>query len=1051
MQDYRRQDSAEAFRTLISHFAAFSYATGFFITSKKFLEFAPTDPVAVGRVTVEGASKLQDYVAFGYFVVIVPLLTLLLMHWLPRIGRWMSSWVPDGRAPLSIVALASLPLILSPFLYLTTYKELWPVVLSPVLSGLVLAGWVAHQRLEWLRALLHSGDRGAHALVITEGLALLLFRYIAAGERIAHVPSLLLETIFILVFLSLWWGSFGALAFQMAKAAGDVKTGFNRIAVGAFPLVLLPLAGILPVEPAPALVAAAVLASIGVALFTRPRISSPAANLIERLVVWVAVPFLLLALSYASSAHSSGWIDLFHQGESLGPASDYLRGKLPYEGVLPLHGLLQNGLLDAWLMEIFGRSEQVAIARSTVLTALMLPMAWLLAWQVFRSYVASAGSILGTLVLAADNQRAVLEILVILLIVSAMRRGVRYPLFLAGVACAAAFFFSLDIGVYCLVGAPLAFVAISVLERQIDTVRWALMATAILILGVAVGAAPFLWFLGSEQLIRPFLQTSFVTVPGLIDATWSLPFPDLSEWFSKRFPTESFFQLAWHVRFIISPVVLVIAIIVVVRRSLTRSITIDDRILTVLTLFALVTQRSAIGRADIFHHWFAAFLLSPILVALALRAIRIVREHAPGVRAAVLMTTVVLIPIALTILWAPSLLEARLDRTVEYRSRRAGAVSDPAGETSVRRIAGVVKEIEARTSPDEPIFDFSNQPALYFFANRRNPTRFYQVPLMSPLDFQREVIRDLERDMPGVVVIGSPDGFDRFDAIANRDRTPLVASWIEHHYTPSVRVEGIELWMPTQTSPPVWKSPGPIPDPRDIALRPSPDKRTVFPFVGTIMGAGGLWSSDLFVWNPNDVAIDLRLRFVTSESIRERRWSVEPRQGSTLENFAESFFDMRDELGALWIIHDSTRFPIARVTTRRKPGTGRGIHAVPLVAADAAGSDTGRSSLLVTGFEPAEGERADMALVNFGAGPAAVEIRIVDAENRQLGQQYTTRIEEERPVVVIDLLGRLGTSLPRSGAVRIDVQEGLVASQLSIVDSVTGSADVISAVPIENR
>ena len=77
---------------------------------------------------------------------------------------------------------------------------------------------------------------------------------------------------------------------------------------------------------------------------------------------------------------------------------------------------------------------------------------------------------------------------------------------------------------------------------------------------------------------------------------------------------------------------------------------------------------------------------------------------------------------------------------------------------------------------DEPLFDFSNQPALYFFADRPNPTRFFQIPIVSPPRFQKEVIRDLEATRPPLVLRRSPDHLDRFDGLDNRDRAQAVVS-----------------------------------------------------------------------------------------------------------------------------------------------------------------------------------------------------------------------------------------------------------------------------------
>ncbi|MDX1584172.1 MAG: hypothetical protein R3338_11300, partial [Thermoanaerobaculia bacterium] len=488
--------SDRAVRSIVIHVASFAYAMGFFISTKKFLDFPATDPIAVGRVTVEAASKLQDYVRFGYFILIVPLLTLLLIHWLPRIGRRVVRSIPR-QTPLSIVAFASLPLAISPFLYLTTYKEVWSVLLPPLLAWLVLAGWIAFARFEWLRSILSAGDRETHALVVTEGLALILFRYIATGSRIAHIPSLLLETIFLLFFLALWWVTVLALALLIARTPDELEPAWRRVAAGCFPLMLLPVASILPVQPLAAFAAALLVTVLGIALFLLAKISLTRAT-IAAMTAWIAAPLVIFVLSYASSAHTTGWVDLFHQGETLGPASDYLQGKVPYEGVFPLHGLLQDGLLDAWLMEFLGRSADVAIQRSTVLEALMLPAIWILSWVAFRSWSASAASVLAAIVLAADNQRAVLLIVVATLFLAAIRSGRNWILFAAGILSAATLFFSLEIGIYCFVGGIALLLALPALEPSARALKGSVKSAGYFSAGMAAGAAPFLLYLSAS-------------------------------------------------------------------------------------------------------------------------------------------------------------------------------------------------------------------------------------------------------------------------------------------------------------------------------------------------------------------------------------------------------------------------------------------------------------------------------------------------------------------------------------------------------------------------
>lgn len=1042
----KRSDAPrEPFRALLITLASFCFAAGFFISSKKFLDLDPGEAVATGRVTVEGVSKAQDYLRFGYLLVIVPFLTVLLIRWLPAIGRRIAS-VPSGQTPLGVVAFVSAPLILAPFLYLTTYKELWSVLFPPVLAAIILLAWRWWSRSAWLATLFSSSRGAATPLAITEGVAVLIHRYLVTGKRIAHMPSLLLETLFILLFVAAWWVTIALLARLFAASESETPRAFVGIAWGATPLLLLPLSALFPTPTLPLTLAVVFLSALGSILFVK-RLAPPRPDAVRSFTAWIGVPCVTGAFSYASSAHISGWIDLFHQGEMLGPASDYLRGKIPYADVVPIHGLLQDGLLDAWLMAWFGRTHEIAIVRATLFESLMLPTVWMLSWVVFRSFPASFAALLSTIVLAADNQRAVPQLVVAILVLGALRSGRRAPLAIAGILSSLALMFSVDIGIYSIAGAVGSFVCLALVDRNRSSLVDAAGKTTWFLAGVLMGILPFLVWFRSLGVVGDFLQTTFVTVPSLIDATWSLPFPDLDDWFAKDLPNGSLFDLAWNLRFVINGLILCIALIVLARAAVERRVGLDERVLATLTVFAIVTQRSALGRADIFHQWFAAFMIAPILVILILRFVARIRAEASPARAAAWAAALLLVPAGFAILWAPHLLEQRLEDTIGFEARRSGAAADPDGEMSTRRVSRVAAAIRERSAPEQPIFDFSNQPAFYFFADRRNPTRFYQVPIFSPLPLQEETVASLSSDPPAVVIMSAPDQFDRFDAVTNRDRAPLVASWIEHHYSPSTRVEGVDLWTRSDPAPSPWEPPSVLPGPHQVALRPHRDARVVFPSVGTLQGADmARWSSDLFLFNPEDVPVEYRLRYRAGEQIRERRYAVGPLHTERIADIAQSLFGLPGVNGALWVLYDPTYPPVARVVTRRDPGTSRGIHALPLRDDQA----TSGGDLIVTGYRAEPDERINLTVVNFGTATAAVTVQLLDAGNAPLGARLSATIGEEQSHTFVDLATQIGSVVPFPSSFRIDVVSGEVGAQLSIVDGKSGSAELVTAVPIKD-
>src|SRR4029079_14669499 len=95
------------------------------------------------------------------------------------------------------------------------------------------------------------------------------------------------------------------------------------------------------------------------------------------------------------------------------------------------------------------------------------------------------------------------------------------------------------------------------------------MAAALQIFGIAIGTAPCIAYLASKGALEAFFETSFVTIPRIIDAVWSLPFPDLTSTFRSKnlnLHTLSDFFLYEHFRYILNPLVICLAILVLLWR-----------------------------------------------------------------------------------------------------------------------------------------------------------------------------------------------------------------------------------------------------------------------------------------------------------------------------------------------------------------------------------------------------------------------------------------------------------------------------------------------------
>lgn len=1039
---------------------AFCFAVAIFLAVAKRLDFfPPTQPMAAGRVVAEGVSKLRDYATAALFMVFVPAVTIALRRGARSAMRSLAAPLvssdrlrQDSTRMFSLV-LFTLPLFLAPLLHVATRKELWSLLLPLVLALAAPATVRLYATQSWFRELASRSLASHHGLVFAEGAAWILFRYLAVGKRIAHIDSLLLESLLVLVLLFSFWGVVVVTSRTAGLLLGRPPIEcYRQISLGAAPLLLLPVLGLTLLSAGVVLVVTLLAVSILTALLMIMR-SEPRPIIVERLLVWVAVPLLLFALSYASTATLSRWVDLFHRGESIGPASDYLRGKRPFLDVLPLHGLLEDGLLDAGLMTIFGRSAEVSAHRAVILSSMMLPAVWILGWVVFGSLpLALATAALG-LVMSADNQRAVFELFALALLLASVRRESRWMAFGAGSVAALALFFSLDTGLYTVAAALLAFAMLPVISRDPEPRRLARLLVVFLA-GVFVASLPFLALLASHGALKEFVEISFITIPGLVDAVWSLPYPDLLEQARQSPGTRSLFDVAFTLRFLINPLVIALAILVVIRRGLRRDGDGFDRSFAILAVFALVTQRSALGRADFPHQWFSAFLIGPLIIALLVvlwRATGELRRTArPGAQVLLAAVAAIAIPASLALLWVPGLVGQRLSDTVAYRNRMVGGegFEDAPGKISARRIERVSAAIRELSNDQDFIFDFSNQPAFYFFADRPNPTRFYQAPILSAEAFQLEAIRDLERTAPAVILMSSPEGYHRFDGITNEQRAPMVAAWIHHHYGFERNAEGVELWTRRRELDASFDPRQSFIPPEDAIVEDVSDAHVVFPGVGSLSARGAEWKSDLLVTNAGASPIRIRLRYRSAEVTSDRRLLLEPGETRRFEDVAASWFDAPGTRGVLWLTVPADRNPLVRLATRDAVRDLPASFHPPLSADDAAQPG---ETLVVFGVRSSPELRLHLDVVNLADEVAGVGIEVRNAEGEILGKTLEAKIEERGSLLLVDLPARLETSIDETMQIRVVPASGMLVAQLSVVDGATGALRTIPAIPVAGQ
>jgi len=1031
--------------------AAFCFACGVFLSiTLLFGNLPPTEPVAIGLVTIERYSKLRDYLGAALFFLSVPPLTIAFHRMFVRRA---------ARETFSGAVLFLVPWFFSPLFYLTTGKAGWILLLPPALA---LGGPRALElwRRRWIRDLFGRDLAPWHALLFCEAVSWLFFRYIVTGRRIAHIDTLFLETVFVALFLAIFWGA-AILIARTAELGFGAKTEevFARVVTAALPIVVLPFLAA-AWRPLPQPRVAMVLTLLLVAAIAVRLRKTLAPRTAWRMGALLIIPALIYLFSYVSTAQLSQWVDLFHLGESIGPASDYLRGKVPFRDVFALHGMLQDGLLDAWLMELFGRSLEVAVMRAVVVGAFLGVAIWFLGLAIFESMPLALLCVAMGSWTTAENNRTLFQVVTVALFWNALRRRSRVSAVFAGVFAGVALFFSYEIGMYSIAGALVASLLLWIVSRRTPWDGLAPAAAAgFFLLGTAIGAAPFVIYLASQGALGDFAVTSFVVIPRIIDAVWSLPFPDLVSTFRQdlNLHTLADFVLWEKFHLVVSPLTIAVAAVYFIQRWLRRRVETLDYALLILTIFATVAQRTAFGRASFRHQYFAAFLIGPLIVLLALISVRVMRElwreGSEGTRAFVVALGVASLPVIGVLFWIPDLVNARLQDFVRYPYRMARVERDPRAEEVQWRITDVTAAVHERTRQGEPIFDFSNQPAFYFFTDRPNPTRFYQVPILSPMDLQAEAIRALERSKPKVVLRRSPELFDQFDGVTNDLRAQAVSAYLDDAYHFDQSVRGVELWMrrPDARPRPVANYLALIRLPAKTELVSAGMARMVFPAVGSVPGIGGsYWQSDLTMHNPFREPVPVTLRFVTGEGGIDRAFTLAPRQTVLWPDVVRVLFGT-DGVGTLWVEHREGRAPVAVVKTS---DVAHGAHASleqPLTKRDSATAATESAELTIVGIPsppPGTGRRVNAGVVNIGIIPAAIRISARTRTGQTVGRSVESGVPEDQVWLVNDLEGALGVKLDETMTLRITINAGTAVAFATVVGA-SGDSELIAAIPAE--
>ena len=545
-----------------------------------------------------------------------------------------------------------------------------------------------------------------------------------------------------------------------------------------------------------------------------------------KLLLLVAIFFYMLFLG----RHHFGFglkheMDMFHEGALLAPLESFLHGAVPFRDFFLPRGLIEN-LIEPWVaIKLLGTS----VASVRILNHLIAPLpyvaAFLVGTQLFETYL-GAVSVPTLMFIRGDeiSDRYLAGLLALALVVAAIRRealwGRKKILWLAtaaGAFTALQIMWSLEVGLYVLAASV---VVLGLRSARPSTASFRARTFPLFGygLGFTGGAAPFIWYLALNHAISAFLVNYLVLTRYQL-SIWGLPFPplihDLATILRSGQPPLADFRylLAWYL-----PVVVYLALgcgLAVVRMG--RRFDDHDYLLLLMWLAAAFAFRTALGRSDDFHLKFSLPFFWIVICLLAERlTLDSLQERSPPHGGARMLAKV---SSSVAVFALPFLMIPAEPNPVILAAHRT--VAQPGGSPRLiplsragrirltpeqgQQIVAVVSFLRAATPAGEAIFDFSNEGAYYFLADRPSATKYQQIAYVGPRWMQLEVISDLERVRPRVVIFrnlmkdkGWPDSIDGID---KRQRYYLVADYLQKHFAREVIVGATVLLLPTPPPP----------------------------------------------------------------------------------------------------------------------------------------------------------------------------------------------------------------------------------------------------------
>ncbi|HVQ54948.1 MAG TPA: hypothetical protein VMT25_07200, partial [Thermoanaerobaculia bacterium] len=506
------------------------------------------------------------------------------------------------------------------------------------------------------------------------------------------------------------------------------------------------------------------------------------------LTLVVLLPGSVTAMAAGAVMRAPRIVNIFEDGHSLLPASEYFRGELPYRDIVPGHGLVSDGLLAFVQLRVFGDDVGGLKRGEKVCGALYWPGFYAIGYAATGSPAFAMGALLFSFAAMPQyqNPRAMVALWLLALALYASRSKRRGAWLAFGAALPLGLCVAVEFTFYsACAGAVALWVARG---RRPVYLGW-------MAFGAAMSSAAIALCFLALGILPAFLRTTFLYVPSLLPVyaqglpVLHRPRGGAAQWLAL-FGDETALLYGFTA-----------VSLVLLGAYLPQAPGVGPRLRTLLPLCAwvFVAMLSVIERQHVGY----AGVFVPIGLLLLERWARGWRPW-PSLRWAVVAVVPALLlwhRYPLSLMSGVAYVTAGPSTAPDLR-----AVDDPprarGGQFQAWDLDLLIATSEflrdGRFAPDETWFDFGHAPGLYYFFDRDCPIRYYEPGFYESESAQREVIGALEsnpRVRGALMNAGYAPGYAAIDGVPNARRAPLVAAYLAERFRPFYRSGGVEFWL----------------------------------------------------------------------------------------------------------------------------------------------------------------------------------------------------------------------------------------------------------------